>query len=82
MFGKVAQLDKPLVVLLKTVQPMAVDGPMEASSSDVSMATDDLGEKSGSSSSGTNFTVKAVVRQKIIFRTRPKPVITNVPKKV
>lgn len=82
MFGKVAQLDKPLVVLLKTIQSMAGDVSMETSSADTSMAMDDFVEKSGNSATDSHFTVKAVVRQKIIFRTRPKPIITSVPKKV
>lgn len=28
----------------------------------------------------TEYTVKAIVRKKLLFRTRPKPIVTNVPK--
>ncbi len=30
----------------------------------------------------TEFRVKAVVRKKLVFKTRPKPIIANVPKKI
>ncbi|XP_018412820.1 PREDICTED: chromosome transmission fidelity protein 8 homolog [Nanorana parkeri] len=30
----------------------------------------------------TKYTVTALIKKKIIFKTRPKPIITNVPKKV
>ncbi|XP_012697919.2 chromosome transmission fidelity protein 8 homolog [Clupea harengus] len=30
----------------------------------------------------TSYTVTALIKKKLIFKTRPKPIITNVPKKV
>uniref|UniRef100_A0A671XU72 CTF8, chromosome transmission fidelity factor 8 homolog (S. cerevisiae) n=1 Tax=Sparus aurata TaxID=8175 RepID=A0A671XU72_SPAAU len=30
----------------------------------------------------TSYSVSAVIKRKLIFKTRPKPIITNVPKKV
>uniref|UniRef100_A0AAQ4NNI8 CTF8, chromosome transmission fidelity factor 8 homolog (S. cerevisiae) n=1 Tax=Gasterosteus aculeatus aculeatus TaxID=481459 RepID=A0AAQ4NNI8_GASAC len=30
----------------------------------------------------TSYTVSALITRKLIFKTRPKPIITNVPKKV
>uniref|UniRef100_A0A671RVP3 CTF8, chromosome transmission fidelity factor 8 homolog (S. cerevisiae) n=1 Tax=Sinocyclocheilus anshuiensis TaxID=1608454 RepID=A0A671RVP3_9TELE len=30
----------------------------------------------------TSYTVSALIKKKLIFKTRPKPIITNVPKKV
>lgn len=30
----------------------------------------------------TCYTVTAVIKTKLLFKTRPKPIITNVPKKV
>ncbi|XP_078038402.1 chromosome transmission fidelity protein 8 homolog [Augochlora pura] len=30
----------------------------------------------------TEYIVKAIVKKKIIFRTRPKPIVTNVPKRI
>ncbi|KAG8437526.1 hypothetical protein GDO86_008292 [Hymenochirus boettgeri] len=31
---------------------------------------------------GTTYNVTALIKKKVIFKTRPKPIITNVPKKV
>lgn len=31
---------------------------------------------------GTRYLVTALIKNKILFKTRPKPIITNVPKKV
>ena len=30
----------------------------------------------------TNYDVTAVIKKKIVFKSRPKPIIANVPKKV
>ncbi|XP_052232924.1 chromosome transmission fidelity protein 8 homolog isoform X2 [Dreissena polymorpha] len=30
----------------------------------------------------TSYTIRAVIRKKLLFKTRPKPIIANVPKKV
>lgn len=38
---------------------------------------DELGCKTG-----TQYLVTALIKNKILFKTRPKPIITNVPKKV
>ena len=32
--------------------------------------------------SGTRYLVTALIKNKILFKTRPKPIITNVPRKV
>ncbi|XP_004468180.1 chromosome transmission fidelity protein 8 homolog [Dasypus novemcinctus] len=38
---------------------------------------DELGHKTG-----TRYLVTALIKNKILFKTRPKPIITNIPKKV
>ncbi|XP_020030913.1 chromosome transmission fidelity protein 8 homolog [Castor canadensis] len=38
---------------------------------------DELGRETG-----TQYLVTALIKSKILFKTRPKPIITNVPKKV
>ncbi|OBS67279.1 hypothetical protein A6R68_04172, partial [Neotoma lepida] len=38
---------------------------------------DELGQETG-----TRYLVTALIKNKILFKTRPKPIITNVPKKV
>lgn len=39
---------------------------------------DDLGHETGT----TQYLVTALIKDKILFKTRPKPIITNIPKKV
>uniref|UniRef100_A0A8C5FNZ4 CTF8, chromosome transmission fidelity factor 8 homolog (S. cerevisiae) n=1 Tax=Gadus morhua TaxID=8049 RepID=A0A8C5FNZ4_GADMO len=43
----------------------------------VPMETDSQGDPSC-----TSYSVTALIKKKLIFKTRPKPIITNVPKKV
>ncbi|KAM5137806.1 chromosome transmission fidelity protein 8 homolog [Mantella aurantiaca] len=62
LYGKMARLEKPFAVLVK--------------SNNVSP------EEAEQTAMETNYTVTALIKKKIIFKTRPKPIITNVPKKV
>uniref|UniRef100_A0A3Q1HGY7 Uncharacterized protein n=1 Tax=Anabas testudineus TaxID=64144 RepID=A0A3Q1HGY7_ANATE len=39
-------------------------------------------EKDQQGSTSTSYSVTALIKRKLIFKTRPKPIITNVPKKV
>ncbi|XP_075694657.1 chromosome transmission fidelity protein 8 homolog isoform X2 [Rhinoderma darwinii] len=64
LYGKVARLEKPFAVLVKSNIPSSEDA----------MDTGDVTE--------TKYNVTAMIKRKIIFKTRPKPIITNVPKKV
>ncbi|XP_069822193.1 chromosome transmission fidelity protein 8 homolog isoform X1 [Dendropsophus ebraccatus] len=64
LYGKVARLEKPFAVLVKS----------NSSSTEGAMDTGDMTE--------TQYNVTALIKRKIIFKTRPKPIITNVPKKV
>ncbi|XP_073515337.1 chromosome transmission fidelity protein 8 homolog [Phyllobates terribilis] len=64
LYGKVARLEKPFAVLVKSASPSSSDA----------MDTGDATE--------TKYNVTAVIKRKIIFKTRPKPIITSVPKKV
>jgi len=78
MVGKLVQLDKPLAVL--------VSGSTEASA-DLSMehqTEEDTPEHrvSQTKSTSANYIVQAIVKKKIVFKTRPKPIISNIPKKL
>ena len=66
--GKVVELDKPLAVLVK--------------SRDASEVADGLGSTvdkkgSGGNCGRTEYEIKALVKRKIIFKNRPKPIITS-----
>ncbi|XP_028665958.2 chromosome transmission fidelity protein 8 homolog [Erpetoichthys calabaricus] len=67
LYGKVVKLEKPFAVLVKQSQQQKIN--------ENAMETDE--EKHS-----TFYHVTAFIKKKIIFKTRPKPIITNVPKKV
>ncbi|KAF4101300.1 chromosome transmission fidelity protein 8 homolog [Onychostoma macrolepis] len=66
LYGKQVKLEKPFAVLMKH-SGLPQDG-------EEVMETNQ--EKP------TYYTVFALIKKKLIFKTRPKPIITNVPKKV
>uniref|UniRef100_A0A8B9FD91 Chromosome transmission fidelity factor 8 n=1 Tax=Amazona collaria TaxID=241587 RepID=A0A8B9FD91_9PSIT len=39
-------------------------------------------EQPGPAGPDTRYTITALIKTKLLFKTRPKPIITNVPKKV
>jgi len=77
LHGKVVKLDKPLAVIVRSSQ--ACDDGVTDESLDKSC----LEAKDGASAiENPYYTVTAVIRNKIVFKTRPRPIISNVPKKL
>lgn len=71
LYGKVQDLDKPFAVMRKTrvvsesSRDMDVDGQ------------EDLQESSPAQLPCVEYTIKAIVRKKLLFKTRPKPIIAS-----
>ena len=66
LYGKVLQLEKPFAVLTKDA---AEDEVMEQDEQERTPIE-------------TEYHVNAIITKKILFKTRPKPIIANVPKKL
>ncbi|XP_064375935.1 chromosome transmission fidelity protein 8 homolog [Dromaius novaehollandiae] len=66
LYGKLVQLEKPFAVLTKQGPPGEHSPPDEHSPP----------------GAPARYALTALIRTKLLFKTRPKPIITNVPKKV
>ncbi len=70
LYGKVVEMEKPYLAMTKVHIEAGNHGEDE-----VSMETDQ-------SEMQTEYRVHAVIQKKLVFKTRPKPIIANVPKKI
>ncbi|XP_076358375.1 chromosome transmission fidelity protein 8 homolog [Tachypleus tridentatus] len=90
LFGKIVDMDKPFIVLRKknystehcheanVLKSQNSPEHLHEGTSEVSACIENLDDKHAYS---TYYEVHAVVRKKILFKTRPKPIVANVPKK-
>lgn len=76
LHGKVITLEKPLAVIMKVSHDLDSAG---ISGIDSSHAVND---QSDITNKETCYHVQAIIRKKILFKTRPKPIIAHVPKKL
>jgi len=77
LHGKVVKLEKPLAVVVRSSP--ACDGERIAESLQKSSLE---AKDSAITVEDPYYTVTAVIRNKIVFKTRPRPIISNVPKKL
>ena len=62
LYGKVVELDKPLVTLEKIVNEADID-------------KDNMMDVAEAMEPSTEYRVKSIIYKKIMFKTRPKPII-------
>ena len=68
MFGKVANLDKPLILLKK------VHKVIERARGEEDM--DEGEEEQSEIKSKTEYVIEAIIRKKILFNKRPRPIVS------
>ncbi|XP_048461887.1 chromosome transmission fidelity protein 8 homolog [Rhincodon typus] len=74
LYGKITHLERPFVVLVKQTGTRA--------GAERLMQTEVTEQEVSEESNSCHYLVTSIIKKKIIFKTRPKPIITNVPKKL
>ena len=78
LYGKVVEMEKPMLAMTKVHKnEQSKDGE-----NNVGMETNRNAMETEQSETVTEYHVQAVIRKKLVFKTRPKPIIANVPKKI
>ena len=78
LYGKVVKLEKPLVIMEKGQEN---SNNTNASHCNITSSGDSEMEVDIEKNE-TVYNVRAIIRKKLLFKSRPKPIIANVPKKI
>ena len=81
LYGKVVNLEKPLVIMEKGHVTDDSKVTNNSNTSTVTAAGDSAMEVDVKKTE-TVYNVRAIIRKKLLFKSRPKPIIANVPKKI
>jgi chromosome transmission fidelity protein 8 len=86
LYGKCVNLEKPLVLLKKHVQKiennLLLDDEEENESCENKMDTEIRDQDQEEIKTRTEYLVQAVIRKKLLFNKRPRPIIFNEIKKL
>ena len=78
LYGKVVEMERPMLAMTKE----HVNKSSKDSENNVAMETDQISMETDPSDTVTEYHVQAVIQKKLVFKTRPKPIIANVPKRI
>jgi chromosome transmission fidelity protein 8 len=79
LYGKVVPLEKPIVLLKKVVSKVPTFTDIEEDETDERMEETD--DKIEPHKTQTEYLVSAVIKRKILFNKRPRPIVYLEPKK-
>lgn len=81
LFGKEQKMNKPLAVIEKVNKPENMDESLNCSQMEKSLLDSTINIENRTKVR-VQYEVRSLIKKKLVFKQRPKPIIANVPKKV
>ena len=76
MFGKVAFLDKPMVLIKKLTKKVEIKVQGSDDSEEENESTEKMMQGGIEYKTETEYVIEAVIRRKILFNKRPRPIVS------